>query len=92
MVDDPPASRRYLEVAPVLQSAGWVHPEPLVSPTSRTERGTLVLFVNLTGLVAGETTLGAELELLYTPAVIGRSAFAPVLSWHWNGTAFVNPT
>jgi hypothetical protein len=51
-----------------------------------------VLFVNLTGLVAGETTLGAELELLYTPTVIGRSAFAPVLSWRWNGTAFVKPT
>ena len=92
VVDDPPASRRYLDVAPVLQAAGWVHPEPLVLPTSRTERGTLVLFVNLTGLVAGETTLGAELELLYTPTDIGRSAFAPVLSWRWNGTAFVKPT
>jgi hypothetical protein len=91
-VDDPPASRRYLDVAPVLQAAGWVHPEPLVLPTSRTERGTLVRFANLTGLVAGETTLGAELELLYPPTVIGRSAFAPVLSWRWNGTAFVKPT
>lgn len=92
VVADPPAPRRYQDVAPVLQAAGWVHPEPLVLPTSRTERGTLVLFVNLTGLVAGETTLGAELELLYPLTVIGRSAFAPVLSWRWNGTAFVKPT
>ena len=51
----------------------------------------LVRFVNLTGLVAGETTLGAELALLYTPAAIGRSALAPVLHWRWNGATFVQP-
>jgi len=91
IADDPPAPRRYLDVAPILQAAGWVHPEPPVAPASRTDRGTLVRFVNLTGLVAGETTLGAELELLYTSAAIGRSAFAPVLAWRWDGTAFVRP-
>jgi hypothetical protein len=41
--------------------------------------------------LAGETTLGAELELLYTPAAIGGSAFAPVLAWRWDGTSFVGP-
>jgi hypothetical protein len=91
VVDDPPAPRRYLDVAPIMQGAGWVHPEPLAAPASRADRGTLVRFVNLTALVAGESTLGAELELLYTPAAIGRSAFAPVLTWRWDGTTFVPP-
>lgn len=91
VVDDPPSPRRYLDVAPVMQAAGWVHPEPLALPASRTDRGTLVRFVNLTGLVAGESTLGAELELLYTPSAIGHSAFAPVLAWRWDGTTFVRP-
>jgi hypothetical protein len=90
-VDDPPAPRRYLDVAPIMQAAGWIHPEPAAPPASRTDRGTLVRFVNLTGLVAGETTLGAELALLYTPVAIGRSAFAPVLAWRWDGTAFAPP-
>lgn len=89
VVDDPPALRRYLDVAPLMQAAGWIHPEPPALPASRTDRGTLVRFVNLTGLVAGETTLGSELALLYTPAAIGRSAFAPLLAWRWDGTAFV---
>ena len=48
-------------------------------------------FVNLTGLVAGETTLGAELALLYTPAAIARSALAPFSGWIWNGSAFAAP-
>jgi hypothetical protein len=91
VVDDPPAPRRYLDVAPIMQAAGWVHPEPLALPASRTDRGTLVRFVNLTGLVAGESTLGGELELLYAPVAIGRSAFAPVLAWSWDGTTFVRP-
>jgi hypothetical protein len=91
VADDPPAPRRYLEVAPIMQAAGWVHPEPLEPPASRAERGTLVRIVNLTGLVAGESTLGGELALLFTPAAIGRSAFAPVLAWLWDGTAFAAP-
>jgi hypothetical protein len=72
--DDPPAPRRDLDVGPVLEAAGWVHPEPLALPASRAERGTLVRFVTLSARVAGESTLGGELELLYTPAAIGRSA------------------
>ena len=48
-------------------------------------------FVNLTGLVAGETTLGAELALLHAPAVIARSALAPFSGWVWNGSALAAP-
>ena len=92
VVDDPSASLRLLEVAPIMAAAGWIHPTPVVAPTSLAERGTLVLFVNLTGLVAGETTLGAELGLLYPPAAIARSAFATVAGSVWDGSAFVAPS
>ncbi len=90
-VDDPPAPRRYLEVAPVLQAAGWLHPTPVQAPGSLKERGTLVRFLNLTGLVAGETTLGGELSLLYHPAAIARSALATAAAFVWNGQTFAPP-
>ena len=61
VVDDAPAPRRLLEVAPILNAAGWYHPAPVVAPVSLAERGTLVRFTNVTGLVAGETTLGDEM-------------------------------
>ena len=65
--DDAPAPRRLLEVAPILDAAGWHRPEPVVTPVSLAEPGTLVRFTNVTGLIAGEKTLGAELGLLYSP-------------------------
>jgi hypothetical protein len=46
--------------------------------------------VNITGLVRGPTQLGDEL-LLYSRPVVMASALAGVLSWIWNGTAFVPP-
>jgi hypothetical protein len=90
-VDDPPAPLRGVEVAPVLGAAGWLHPAPVVTPTSRSARGTLVLFQNVTQLIAGETTLGAELSLLYSPTAIARSAFAPFTGWIWDGARFIAP-
>jgi hypothetical protein len=90
-VADAPALRRYLDVAPIMAAAGWNHPLPVEAPVHRTNRGTLVRFVNFTGLIADETTLGDELALLYTPAAVARSAFAPVTGWQWNGTTFVAP-
>ncbi len=90
--DDPPALARYLEVAPPMQAAGWIHPAPDEPPTSLQSRGTLVRFVNVTGLVTGETTLGAELALLHTPAAIAQSVLMPFTAWVWNGTAFAAPS
>ncbi len=89
--EDPPALRRYLDVLPAMQAAGWIHPEPFAPVVSLADRGTLATFVNLTGLVPGETTLGDELALLYTPAAIGQSALVPFLQWAWNGAAFAAP-
>jgi len=91
VVEDAPATRRYAKVAPPMQAAGWIHPTPLAAPGSLGARGTLVRFVNLTGLVAGETTLGAELALLHAPAAIARSALAPFSGWVWNGSALAAP-
>jgi hypothetical protein len=92
VTEDAAAPRRFLEIAPVMHAAGWLHPPPLALPTSSTARGTLVSFVNVTGLVAGETTLGDELALLYTSAEIARSALAAVTAFRWDGAAFVPAT
>jgi hypothetical protein len=89
--DDPAAPARYLEVAPLMLAAGWNHPAPPAPPLNSTDRGTLVMFTNLTSLIAGETTLGAELGLLYTPAAIARSAFAQFTAFTWDGTTFIAP-
>lgn len=90
-LDDAPAMRRYLDVAPALNGAGWYQPVPLTAPTSSADRGTLVRFTNVTGLIAGETTLGEELRLLYTPAAIAHSAFASLTDFVWNGSEFYAP-
>lgn len=90
-VADAPADRRYFDVAPALSAAGWNHPEPLAPPAHLGAPGTLVNFINRTGLIAGETTLGAELSLLYTPASIARSAFAAFGGWVWDGSQFQAP-
>lgn len=86
--EDPVATVRYLMVAPVLEAQGWYHPELLAPPASLTDRGSLVRLVNRTGLVAGETTLGSELALLYTAAEIGRSALAGHVHAVWDGDTF----
>lgn len=87
--EDPVATVRYLEVAPVLEAQGWYHPEPLAPPASLSDRGSLVRLLNRTNLVAGETTLGSELAQLYTPAEIGRSSLAGHVLAVWDGTSFV---
>lgn len=91
VAEDAAALRRFLDVAPALQPAGWLHPQPLVLPANASTRGTLATFINVTGLVPGETTLGDELALLYAPAAIARSALATVVGWVWNGTTFAAP-
>lgn len=91
VAEDLPASLRFLELAPIMSAAGWNPPSPLVAPASISAPGSLIRFVNLTGLVAGETTLGAELALLYPPAATAQSAFAALVTFVWNGEGFVAP-
>lgn len=90
-VSDAHVTRRYLEIAPLLGAAGWIHPQPLQGPANLGQRGSLVEFVNVTGLVAGETRLGDELGLLYPPAEIARSALSAFADWWWDGSRFTSP-
>jgi hypothetical protein len=87
---DAPATRRYVEVAPALSDAGWEHPTPFAAPTTASDTGTLTAWHNVTGLVPGETTLGDELALLYTPAQVARSALASLTAAVWDGTRFAD--
>ena len=91
VVDDPPAMLRFLEVGAGAPGSGLVPPGALRRPSSLSERGTLVAFKNVTGLVAGETTLGDELRLLYSAPAIARSALASFVSLTWDGSEFVAP-
>lgn len=86
-----PAPRQYVPVAPLLADAGWYSSQPLTLPTTPTESGSLPRLVNVTGLVAGETRLEMELQLVYSRAAIAASVLAGIGSWVWNGTAFVPP-
>jgi len=80
----------FVPVAPALAVAGFYPATPLPQPTSLSSV-TWAAFTNVTGLVAGVTTLGEELSLLYTAADVLSSGFSPRLAWVWDGTTFVTP-
>lgn len=77
----------FVPVAPIMATAGFYSPVPLPVPAKSTQTGWNTL-TNATGLVAGSTTLGEELALLYRQDQIAASAFAAMLSYTWTGTAF----
>jgi len=77
-----------VKLAPLLASAGFYPATPFPAPASTTDIAWTRL-TNITGLVAGTTTLGDELALLYPPSLIAASAFASALGYHWDGANFV---
>jgi hypothetical protein len=77
----------FVPIGPVLAAAGFYQPSPPPQPANNTDIS-WAAFSNITGLVAGETLLGDELGLLYQPALIAQSVFAPLLNAIWNGTTF----
>lgn len=85
---DAAATRRYVDVDPVMADVGWQHPTPLAVPSTGREPGSLVVWQDVTGLVPGETTLGDELALLFTPAQVARSALAGSAGEVWDGVRF----
>jgi hypothetical protein len=87
----PPAQRQYLPIAQILADAGWYPTEPFAAPASIAAQGSLPRLLNVTGLVRGQTLLGDELLLLYARPTVMASALAGMMSWIWNGTAFVPP-
>jgi hypothetical protein len=76
-----------IPLGPVLAGAGFYPASPLPVPANSTQAAWATL-TNITGLIAGVTRLGDELSLLYSAETIAGSAFASVVDWVWNGTAF----
>jgi hypothetical protein len=76
-----------IPLGPVLAGAGFYPASPLPVPPNSTQAAWATL-TNITGLIAGVTRLGDELSLLYSAETIAGSAFASVVDWVWNGTAF----
>ena len=87
----PPASRRYVPIAPILADSGWYSSQPFEAPSSSVSQGSIPRLINVTGLIRGQTRLSDELILLYSRPAIVASALAGMLSWVWNGTTFVPP-
>jgi hypothetical protein len=77
----------FVPIAPILGAAGFYSPSPFPVPPNSTVNSWAWL-TNITGLVVGETELGQELSLLYRQDQIAGSAYASMLTWTWNGTAF----
>ncbi len=82
----------YVELAPILASAGWYTAEPVPDPDSTTQPGSWARWTNVTGLVAGVTRFHDELELLHTTGEIAASVVRSALDRVWDGAAFVAPS
>jgi len=82
---------KFLAIGPILAAAGWTQADPLPAPVSAGDAQGWDRFVNLTGLVAGVTTFGDELRLLYLAGQIAASSVRERQDWVWNGTTFVAP-
>jgi hypothetical protein len=78
---------QFVPIGSVMAAAGYYSTSPFPVPTSTVSTSWATL-TNTTGLVSGVTKLGDELNLLYRGDVIAGSAFAAMLNWTWNGTAF----
>ncbi|MGO9931209.1 MAG: IPT/TIG domain-containing protein [Steroidobacteraceae bacterium] len=78
---------QFVPLAPILAAAGYYSAAPFPVPANSSQTSWAWL-TNTTGLVAGVTMLGDELSLLYRQDQIAGSAFAAMLTWTWNGTAF----
>lgn len=78
----------FVEVAPVLNAAGWYTTTPVDDPVSSTQPGAWSHWTNITGLVTGTSRFGDELELLYPIGAISASVVRGAVDWVWNGTAF----
>jgi hypothetical protein len=82
----------FLELAPILDAAGWYAADPITAPGSLAEPGDWNRWTNITGLVAGRTRVRDEMELLYPAGVIAASSVRERLDWVWDGAAFVAPS
>jgi hypothetical protein len=82
------ASRRYLPLKPILAAAGWYPSTAATPPTSLGPPGPWARWVNVTGLVPGQTKLRDELFARYTPSQVAASSIRDLLDTVWDGTKF----
>ena len=82
----------YLEVTPLLVAAGWTQPTPLTAPVSASDTKGWNRFTNVSGLVAGQSTFGEELRLLYSLGQIAASSVRECQEYVWDGTTFAAPS
>jgi hypothetical protein len=83
--------RKLMPLAPILNAAGWYQPTAITAPAKLTSPGNWAQWTNVTGLVAGATRYGDELQLLYTGDQIAASSLRDRMHWIWDGTAFAAP-
>lgn len=81
----------FVDLDPVLGAAGWHRGAPLTAPVSLSDAKDWNTWTNITGLVAGTSTVGAELRLMYSPGQIAASSVRELQDHVWDGTAFVAP-
>lgn len=78
---------RYAEFEAQLAAAGWHRTVP-IDTGNLDDAKTWGRFLNVTGLVVGETSFGDELALLYTADQIVASAVRDLTGFRWDGTTF----
>jgi len=83
-----PQTQAWFALAPLLAQAGWAPAAPQELPTSALLVGNVFRFVNLTGLVAGVTTLREELLTIWTADQVHASVYRDHGALVWNGTRF----
>nr|WP_281721119.1 hypothetical protein [Nitrosomonas nitrosa] len=81
------ANSLYVPLTPILGAAGF-YPLSSASDPSTSLDTSWSRFQNVTGLVAGVSTLGDELRLLFDAATISGSVFNTRLAWVWDGLQF----
>ena len=81
----------FLELMSVLNAAGWYQASPLPAPAALAAPGGWYRWTNITGLVAGASTAGTELGLIYPIGVVAQSSLRERLDWVWDGTTFAAP-
>lgn len=81
----------FVDLDPVLAAAGWHRAQPLAAPVTSSDTKGWNTWTNITGLVAGTSTVGAELRLLYSAGQIAASSVRGLQDLVWDGTAFVAP-
>lgn len=82
----------YVDLDAALGPAGWHRPGALAAPTSLGDTQDWHTWQNVTGLVAGRSTFGDELRLLYPLGQIAASSVRERQDWVWDGMTFVAPS